>query len=102
MQRKFFPAVLPGRERVQEKTELNELEGDNEIGIHKQKYNFIDSKTLKEFEQSKSPKQPKQLDLKEFISKEKKEPEKIVEEKQQTLEEKKIEAKEVEEIDLEK
>ena len=88
---------------AQEKMELSELEGDNEIRNHTQKYGFVDSKTLKEFEQSRTPKQPpKQLDLKEFVSKERKQPEKVVEEKQQTLEEKKIDTKEVEEFDLEK
>ena len=87
----------------QENMELVELESNTEINNYRMKYSFIDSKTLKELEQSRAAQQPpKQLDLKEFISKEKKQPEKTVEEKQQTLEEKKIEAKEVEELDLEK
>ena len=87
----------------QESMELVELEGNTEINDHRMQYGFVDSKTLKEFEQSKAPKEaPKQLDLKEFISKEKKQPEKTVEEKQQILEEKKIDTKQVEEADLEK
>lgn len=87
----------------QENMELVELESNTEINNHRMEYGFIDSKTLKELEQSKEPKQPpKQLDLKEYISKEKHQPEKTVEEKQQTLEEKKIDTKQVEELDLEK
>jgi hypothetical protein len=87
----------------QEAMEQRSLEMDNEVGDHKLKYGFTDAKTLKALEQARQLKQaPKQMDLKEFISKEKKQPEKVVEEKQQTLEEKKIEAKEVEEFDLEK
>ena len=87
----------------QENMELVELESNTEINNHRMEYGFIDSKTLKELEQSKEPKQPpKQLDLKDYISKEKHQSEKTVEEKQQTLEEKKIDTKQVEELDLEK
>ena len=87
----------------QENMELVALEGNMEINTYRMQYGFIDSKTLSELEQSRAPKQPpKQLDLKEFISKEKKQPEKAVEEKQQTIEEKKIDTKQVEEFDLEK
>ena len=87
----------------QEAMEQRSLEMDNEVGDHKLKYGFVDSKTLKALEQARQLKQaPKQMDLKEFISKEKKQLEKTVEEKQQTLEEKKIDTKQVEEFDLEK
>ena len=88
---------------AQENRELHSLENDNEISRHKQKYGFVDSKTLKEFEQAKYPKQePKPLDLKEFISKEKPQPQQVMQEKQETLEEKKIDAKQAEELDLER
>jgi hypothetical protein len=62
---------------MQEAMEQHSIEMDNEVGDHKLKYGFTDAKTLKALEQSKAPKEaPKQLDLKEFISKEKKQPEK--------------------------
>ena len=99
----FKESHLSQKLTPQENMELVELEGNTEINNHRMEYNYIDSKTLNEFEQSKAPQQPpKQLDLKEFISKEKQQPEKVMEEKQQTLEEKKIETKQVEEVDLEK